>query len=74
VCEDSDIRSLNEQPFQQLVGVTTDGSAFPFCVEPTGESKWAGATFSPDGKVLFANLQTPGLTIAFWGPWRQGPL
>lgn len=74
VCEDSDLRSLDEQPFQQLVGVTVGGTAFPFCVEPTGQSKWAGATFSPDGNVLFANLQTPGLTIAFWGPWAQGPL
>ncbi len=33
-------------------------------------SEWAGATFSPDGKWLFANLQSPGITFAITGPWE----
>ena len=32
--------------------------------------EWAGATCSPDGKWLFANIQTPGITFAITGPWR----
>ena len=34
--------------------------------------EWAGTTFSPDGKWLFANLQIPGVTLAITGPWRDG--
>lgn len=33
--------------------------------------EWAGATFSPDGQWLFANIQTPGLTVAITGPWED---
>ena len=32
-------------------------------------NEWAGATFSPDGKTLFVNIQTPGVTFAIEGPW-----
>ncbi|HEX7277508.1 MAG TPA: alkaline phosphatase PhoX [Acidimicrobiales bacterium] len=38
-------------------------------------SEWAGATFEPtNGQWLFANLQSPGITFAITGPWRQGAL
>ncbi len=33
--------------------------------------EFAGATFSPDGQTLFVNIQTPGLTLAIWGPWDR---
>jgi uncharacterized protein len=33
------------------------------------QSEWAGAVFSPDGKWLFVNIQTPGVTFAITGPW-----
>ena len=36
------------------------------------ESEFAGATFSPDGQWLFLNIQSPGLTVAITGPWRDG--
>eukprot|EP00913_Durusdinium_trenchii_P028322 g26550.t1 len=39
----------------------------------TGQ-EWAGATFSPDGNILFVNIQTPGITFAITGPWRRGLL
>lgn len=32
-------------------------------------SEWAGATFSTDGKTLYANIQSPGVTFAIDGPW-----
>ena len=34
------------------------------------QSEWAGPTFSPDGKTLFVNIQTPGITFAITGPWE----
>ena len=30
--------------------------------------------FSPDGRVLFVNLYTPGITLAITGPWARGTL
>ena len=37
-----------------------------------GRSEWTGATYSPDGKWLFVNLQYPGTTYAITGPWQKG--
>jgi secreted PhoX family phosphatase len=34
-------------------------------------SEFTGPTFSDDGKVLFVNIQTPGLTLAITGPWEK---
>ena len=36
--------------------------------------EWAGACFDANGEVLFANIQTPGITFAIWGPWERGNL
>lgn len=36
--------------------------------------EFAGATFSPDGRWLFLNVQTPGFTVAITGPWERGIL
>jgi secreted PhoX family phosphatase len=33
------------------------------------QNEWAGAVFSPDGKWLFVNIQTLGITFAITGPW-----
>jgi secreted PhoX family phosphatase len=70
-----------------LHGLTVDGEIFPFAknsVVLNGErngfvgdfrgSEWAGACYSPDGKWLFANLQSPGITFAITGPWASGAL
>lgn len=78
VCEDT------SRSNPQLLGITLDGSTFPFCVDPS-DDEWCGATFSHDGRVLFANMQgstagdprdpgTPGRTVAIWGPWHRGAL
>jgi uncharacterized protein len=37
-------------------------------------SEFAGACDSPDGQWLFANIQSPGITVAITGPWRKGAL
>lgn len=34
-----------------------------------GASEFAGVCFSPDGRVMFVNLQGPGLTLAIRGPF-----
>jgi secreted PhoX family phosphatase len=70
-----------------LHGLTTDGDIFRFAqnnVVLNGErngitgdfrgSEFARATYSPDGKWLFFNIQTPGITFAITGPWRSGAL
>ena len=36
--------------------------------------EFAGATFSPDGRWLFVNMQSPGITYAITGPWERGIL
>ena len=81
LCEDGD-----QEP-QRMHGLTPDGRLFPFAASNvvlngehngiTGDfrgSEWAGATFSPDGEWLFANLQRPGITFAITGPWKDGGL
>jgi secreted PhoX family phosphatase len=67
--------------------LTTDGDIFPFAknnVVLNGErngivgsytgSEFAGATFSPDGRWFFVNVQDPGITFAITGPWASGAL
>ena len=78
LCEDGDCIP------QRMHGLTPEGRLFSFAAnnmvlkgeqnEFTGDfrgSEWAGATFSPDGNWLFANIQNPGLTVAITGPWAD---
>jgi secreted PhoX family phosphatase len=37
-------------------------------------TEWCGSVFSPDGRIMFANLQGPGITVAITGPWAKGTL
>ena len=70
-----------------LHGLTTEGTIFRFCKNDvvlngqrngiTGDfrgSEFAGACYSPDGRWLFFNIQSPGITFAVTGPWGQGAL
>jgi secreted PhoX family phosphatase len=57
-------------------GLTDDvlnGEKNGFVGNYTG-SEFAGATYSPDGNWLFANIQSPGITFAITGPWGRGAL
>lgn len=63
VCEDG-------EAVNGLVGVTPAGQPYRLAQLRGTPSETAGACFSPDGRVLFFNVQTPGMTIAVAGPWR----
>lgn len=79
LCEDGD-------GLEYVHGLTTDGVIFRFIqnnvdlsVRPYNGfsedyrgSEFAGACYSPDGKWLFVNIQSPGITFAITGPWGSG--
>ena len=81
ICEDGDYG--NNKRAQRIHFLSQDGNLMPFAVNDIqlkGEKgfrgdfrgkEWAGATFSPDGKWLFVNIQTPGMTLAITGPWKD---
>ncbi len=65
VCEDG--RDTN-----RVVGLTPRGRLYPLAMNRHPENgELAGATFSPDGRTLFVNVQSPGVTYAVWGPWAS---
>ena len=81
LCEDGDAVP------HRMHGMTPDGRVFPFAANNIVLNKerngfegdfrgeeWCGATFSADGRWLFANVQTPGITFAITGPWADGLL
>ncbi|MEA5503297.1 alkaline phosphatase PhoX [Halotia wernerae UHCC 0503] len=64
LCEDGDGE-------QFLRGVTPKGELYNFARNALNTNEFAGACFSPDGKTMFVNIQTPGITFAIWGPWNS---
>jgi len=66
---------------QHLRALTPDGTVYDIARnehvdwnDPTDVgAEFAGPCFSPDGRVLFVNLQYPeGATVAITGPWPRG--
>jgi uncharacterized protein len=87
LCEDAAGNDFTEG--ERLVGLTLHGQTFTFAMNNIvlesdhnavvlagdyRQSEWAGASYSPDGRWLFVNIQTPGITFAITGPWGKGPL
>jgi uncharacterized protein len=79
LCEDGD-------GLEYVHGLTPDGVIFRF-IQNNADlrltpyngfasdyrgSEFAGACYSPDGKWLFVNIQSPGITFAITGPWGSG--
>ncbi|MDX1395682.1 MAG: DUF839 domain-containing protein [Gemmatimonadota bacterium] len=67
----------------RLHGLTAEGEIFEFARNILNGREFAGATFSPDGRILFVNIQGDldsfgpgnlGMTFAIRGPWEEGPL
>ncbi|RKS71888.1 hypothetical protein BZB76_4699 [Actinomadura pelletieri DSM 43383] len=57
---------------QYLVGTTRENKPFAMARNALNGSEFTGVTFSPDGRILFANRQSdPGATFAITGPWER---
>lgn len=64
---------------QHILGTTEDGEVFKFArnrvnngtPEAPEYGELAGAGFSADGRTMFFNVYTPGITYAITGPWRR---
>lgn len=70
LCEDGDDE-------QFVRGIDVGGRIFDFALNAVSENvdqEFAGANFSPDGQVLFLNIQTPGISFAIRGPWTRGDI
>lgn len=63
LCEDGD-----DDQYLVLCEPST-GDLWPFAHNAMGGGEFAGANFSPDGKTLFVNIQSPSTTFAITGPW-----
>jgi hypothetical protein len=65
LCEDG-------QNSSYLRGLTPDGEIYDLAENVHArQSEFCGACFSPDGRVLFVNIQEPGFTLAIKGPWNR---
>jgi uncharacterized protein len=82
LCEDNNYGAA-EYP-QRMFGLSQDGKLVKFAennIQLAGQrngfsgdfrtNEWAGCSFSPEGKWLFVNIQTPGITFAITGPWES---
>jgi uncharacterized protein len=63
----------------RLIGLSRSGETFELAVNALNDSEFCGATFSPNGQWLFANIQGgaeagSGLTCAITGPWHRAGL
>ena len=67
---------------QHLRGLTPEGAIFDFARNVLNTTEFAGACFSPDGRILFVNIMgstsdfgtAAGRTLAIRGPWERGAL
>ncbi|MGQ0767011.1 MAG: alkaline phosphatase PhoX [Gemmatimonadota bacterium] len=74
LCEDT------TQPW--LKGLTPDGAIFDLARNTFNSTEFAGACFSPDGRVMFVNImgttidagRSESRTLAITGPWEKGAL
>jgi hypothetical protein len=75
ICEDGEGE-------QYVRGLTPNGAIFDLGKNLLNQTEFAGACFSPDGRVLFVNIQgsgrdsgtEQGRTLAIRGPWERGTL
>jgi secreted PhoX family phosphatase len=56
---------------QHVFGIRRDGTSYPMLRNRQSASELAGVCFSPDGSVLFCNMQRDGLTVAVRGPFHE---
>jgi hypothetical protein len=72
-----DLIVAEDGPSEQYIrGVTPEGRVYTIArnafSERSGYSEFCGPCFSPDGSILFVNVQSyPSRTFAVRGPWRE---
>ena len=71
IADNGDLVVCEDTKEARIIGVTPKGKTYKIAHNVGYPSEFAGATFSPDGKVLFVNIQVPGITLAITGPWRE---
>lgn len=54
-----------------LLGVNPQGETFLIARNAADSTEFTGPTFSPDGRILFVNIQQPGKVFAISGPWSN---
>ncbi len=54
-----------------VLGAFPGGPTYAIARNQLNDSEFCGPTFTADGKVLFVNMQDPGLTLAITGPWQK---
>ncbi|MET8574955.1 alkaline phosphatase PhoX [Streptomyces sp. NPDC005012] len=54
-----------------LFGATDSGRTYPVARNELNDSEFTGVTFSPDGRTLYACIQSPGILLAITGPWKR---
>ena len=71
ICEDL-VSPFSKEQLPHLRGVTPEGQIFTFGRNPDAKNKneFCGSIFSPDGDILFVNIQNLDHTFAIRGPWR----
>ena len=64
ICEDG-------KGMDRIIGIKQNGSSYVIAENIFNNSEFAGANFSPDGKILFVNIFSPTKTLAINGPWEK---
>lgn len=73
VCPWGDLMVCEDRAEARLIGVTPKGELYLFGHNVMNDSELAGVCFSPDGGTMFVNIQSPGMTLAITGPWKNRP-
>ncbi len=65
------ILSEDGKGHDRIIGINMKGETYNIAKNVFNRSEFAGACFSPDGKILFVNIYRPTLTLAIRGPWHM---
>ncbi|WP_316818625.1 alkaline phosphatase PhoX [Pedobacter nyackensis] len=67
-----DVVICEDKKDPRVIGITPEGKTYVIA-KNVGfpNSEFAGPVFSPSGNTLFINIQTPGVTLAINGPWKN---
>jgi secreted PhoX family phosphatase len=74
ICEDSDygVAGATRENYVRILAPNGKMADFAKNITPGKESsEFAGSVFSKDGKTLFVNIQSVGVTLAIWGDWSS---